>query len=155
MRVLHILEAVGGGTARHLDGLVEKQVAAGFEVAVVMPPFRNWGITDTSVGARLRDFGVPVFSLKMHRVGPHPSNIGAGVHLRRILREWTPEVVHTHSTVAGMVGRPVARSMGIPTVYTPNGLRFSDVERTKVGAIARDRAGPRARHHARHRRVRK
>jgi glycosyltransferase involved in cell wall biosynthesis len=137
MRVLHVLEALEGGTSRHVRSLVECQVAAGHETAVVIPPVRVWGQTDTSLPALMAELGVEVFPLKMHRFAPHPQNAVAALALARLMRRWKPTIVHTHSAAGGVVGRPPARLLGIPSVHTPNGLRFADVVNTRVGAAAR------------------
>lgn len=137
MKIVHVLEALEGGTALHVRTLAEFQVGAGHDVAVVVPPSRSWGQTDTSLVSRLRELGAPVESIRMHRVPVHPRNVAAAWQLHRFLRRRRPDVVHTHSTVAGAVGRPVARSLGIPTVHTPNGVPFSDVDVTTAARVAR------------------
>lgn len=45
--------------------------------------------------------------------------------LRRIIRDWKPDVVHTHSSKAGILGRMAAWSLGVPAViHTIHGLAF-------------------------------
>ncbi|MGE0755645.1 MAG: glycosyltransferase family 4 protein [Pirellulaceae bacterium] len=45
--------------------------------------------------------------------------------LRRVLRDFRPEVVHTHSAKAGMLGREAAWSLGVPAiVHTVHGAPF-------------------------------
>ena len=45
--------------------------------------------------------------------------------LRRIIRDWNPEVVHTHSSKAGILGRLAAWKEGVPcVVHTIHGLAF-------------------------------
>jgi glycosyltransferase involved in cell wall biosynthesis len=137
MRVLHVLEALEGGTSRHVRALVEAQVAAGHDAAVVMPSIRVWGQTDAALAVRMEELGVAVFRVRMHRLGPHPINVAAMVSVGRIIRRWRPSVVHTHSAAAGVIGRPVARALGVPTVHTPHGVRFADVDATAVGRLAK------------------
>jgi glycosyltransferase involved in cell wall biosynthesis len=49
--------------------------------------------------------------------------------LKRILREFQPEVVHTHSAKAGIVGRMAAWSLGVPAVvHTVHGAPFGDYD---------------------------
>jgi len=44
--------------------------------------------------------------------------------LRAWLRELRPEIVHTHSSKAGVLGRAAAWSLGLPTVHTIHGAPF-------------------------------
>ena len=44
--------------------------------------------------------------------------------LVRLLREIRPEVVHTHSSKAGILGRAAAHKLGIPCVHTIHGPSF-------------------------------
>lgn len=45
--------------------------------------------------------------------------------LRRLIRKWKPEVVHTHSSKAGVLGRAAAWKEGVPcVVHTIHGLAF-------------------------------
>ena len=44
--------------------------------------------------------------------------------LRRLLRDIRPEIVHTHSSKAGVLGRAAATRMGLPVVHTIHGPAF-------------------------------
>lgn len=66
--------------------------------------------------------GIRVFPLLMRRNPLSPDNAIAAFRLRRWLRRMRPDVVHTHSAIAGAVGRVAAVSAGVPTViYSPHG----------------------------------
>jgi glycosyltransferase involved in cell wall biosynthesis len=54
----------------------------------------------------------------------------AGRRLRELLTERTPDVVHTHSSKAGILGRKVAANLGgMKVVHTIHGLPFHTYER--------------------------
>jgi glycosyltransferase involved in cell wall biosynthesis len=56
----------------------------------------------------------------------HPWHDAAAVlQLRRVLRELRPDLVSTHSSKAGWLGRLAARSLGIPVTYTAHGWAFT------------------------------
>ena len=44
--------------------------------------------------------------------------------LRRVIRCWSPDIVHAHSFKAGFVGRLAAWLQGVPSLYTPHGFPF-------------------------------
>jgi glycosyltransferase involved in cell wall biosynthesis len=76
---------------------------------------------------QLRERRVPVHCLRHLRraVGPIRA-IGALLEIRRLLRELRPELVSTHSTTAGLLGRIAARSLGIPVLFTAHGWGFTE-----------------------------
>ena len=118
--VLHVLEAIEGGTSRHLIDVVTH--AAGTEHVVVVPPVRVGGLTDPTALDRLRDAGAEVRLLRMHRTPWSPANAVAVTRLRALIRGLRPDVVHGHSSIGGLLARLAATGTGLPTVYTPNGI---------------------------------
>jgi len=61
--------------------------------------------------------GVPLSILDPLRRSIHPSRDWASYRaLRRVLAEFRPDVVHTHSAKGGMLGRMAADSLGIPAI---------------------------------------
>lgn len=44
--------------------------------------------------------------------------------LKRMLAEYRPDIVHTHSSKAGILGRRAAYALGIPCVHTVHGAAF-------------------------------
>jgi glycosyltransferase involved in cell wall biosynthesis len=117
-KVLHVLEALEGGTARHLVDIAT--YATGSDHEVVIPPRRVGGLTDETARPRLDAIGTPVHLVGMHRAPWSPANGPALVALRRLVREVQPDVVHGHSSIGGLLARLVAGRR--PVVYTANGI---------------------------------
>ncbi|MFW5858203.1 MAG: glycosyltransferase, partial [Planctomycetota bacterium] len=63
-----------------------------------------------------------VLSLPMRREISPLEDLSAYIALRRLLQKERPDVVHTHASKAGFLGRAAARSCGIPVVHTPHVL---------------------------------
>lgn len=118
--VLHVLEALEGGTARHLVDLVDH--TPGIRQHVAIPERRVGGLTDANAAARLTASGAVVHLLDMRRMPSSPANAKALVDLRHLIRQVRADVVHAHSSVGGALGRIAAATAGVPSVYTPNGL---------------------------------
>ncbi|MFL6206823.1 MAG: glycosyltransferase [Acidimicrobiales bacterium] len=119
-RVLHVLEALEGGTSRHLVDVVRH--ATGTDHVVAVPPQRVGGLTDERAVPALRDAGADIRFVTMHRTPWSFANAAALVTLRRLIRQVDPHAVHGHSSIGGMLARLAATGSGVPTVYTPNGI---------------------------------
>jgi glycosyltransferase involved in cell wall biosynthesis len=118
--VLHVLEALEGGTARHLVDVATH--ATGVRHVVAIPERRVGGLTDESARARLEAAGAEVHPVAMRRTPWSPANAAAFRELRRLGRTVGPDVVHGHSSVGGLLARLVVRGHGPPAVYTANGI---------------------------------
>jgi glycosyltransferase involved in cell wall biosynthesis len=120
LRVLHVLEALEGGTARHVRDLVV--CATDADHVVVVPEIRHGGLTDTEVVAEMRAAGADVRLVDMRRSMFSTHNLTAVAAVRQIAREVRPDVLHGHSSIGGVVARLVGKLTGIPAVWTPNGV---------------------------------
>ncbi|GBF06704.1 glycosyl transferase, group 1 family [Deinococcus aerius] len=74
-----------------------------------------------------RALGVPVY-LVPELVQPlSPGKDIRAVHaLHQLLRQLKPDLVHLHSSKAGLLGRIAARLAGIPAVFTAHGWAFTE-----------------------------
>lgn len=116
--VLHVLEAICGGTARHLVDLVEH--ARGAHHVVAVPQTRDGFFTDAHAVAQMKAAGADVRLIDMRRLPVHPRNLAAVARLTRLQREVGADVIHGHSGVGGALARALPGRQ--PRVYTPNGL---------------------------------
>lgn len=133
LTVLHVLEATGHGTGRHLVDLV-RHVPADHHVALPVAPTGR-GEADRGVTARtLAAHGASVHPVPMRRSPVHPDLARAVLAVRGLVRTLTPDVVHGHATVGGTVARLAAGS--VPCVYTPNGLHPARPVRLAERALA-------------------
>lgn len=54
------------------------------------------------------------------------NDIKATVHLKKIVNEVRPDLIHCHSSKAGFLGRIVGKMCNIPVVFTAHGWAFTD-----------------------------
>jgi len=121
--VVHVLEALEGGTARHVTDVVTHVV--GVTHHVVVPHERVGGTTDRLAVPGMQAAGAEVHRVEMRRFPISPRNGAALVELRRLLHRLRPDVVHGHSAVGGALARTAAAGLPTLRVYTPNGLHPS------------------------------
>ena len=126
-RVLMLFEPPDGGVAENAKQLALHLGAHGHEVEVAGPP-------ESMVYPRLDEAGVPVRRLPSLRRGyGRPDRDAASVRaLVRLLRAGRHDVLHCHSSKAGVLGRLAARRVGLPAVYSPHCFAF-------VGDVSRGR----------------
>ena len=106
---------VFGGAQAHVYALARGLRASGHEVAVFV------GGEGVFV-EQLRGAGVPVWLVRSLKRELDPrADLRVLRELRTALRAFNPDLVSTHSTKAGWVGRVVARSIKVPVVVTAHG----------------------------------
>jgi glycosyltransferase involved in cell wall biosynthesis len=98
---------------------------AGLDVSVACPQVRETARRDTAFVDRLKEAGVRVEIIPM-RYGVHPrADARDYARLVRLMRHEKYDVVHAHSSKAGVLGRLSAWRCGVPAiVYTPNAFAF-------------------------------
>ncbi|TDC75038.1 glycosyltransferase [Actinomadura sp. 7K507] len=112
-RVLHVSQPNAGGVAVYVGQAAGDQRKRGWEVAVACPPGGD-------LPARCAAAGVPWFNWPAGRA-PGPRTLLESLGLRRLVRGFAPDVVHLHSSKAGLAGRLLGRPRGTPTIFQPHG----------------------------------
>ncbi|MDP9142742.1 MAG: glycosyltransferase family 4 protein [Pseudomonadota bacterium] len=127
MKILHVTEAVPGGTATYLNALLpwQRRTLGEGRVGLVYP------LSDAAtLSAEVRDsitlFGYP-------RSG---RDLRSLLTLRKTLasasREFAPQLIHAHNSFAGAITRTRTT---LPVVYTPHGWAFSRTGSTAARRI--------------------
>jgi glycosyltransferase involved in cell wall biosynthesis len=122
-RVLHVLEALAGGTSRHVVDVVRHTPDVVHEVAI--PKRRVGWVTDETAADEMRAAGARLHRVEMRRSPANGRNAAALASLRRLITTIQPDIVHGHSSVGGALARLAAWDLPVPSVYTPNGLATS------------------------------
>lgn len=138
LSVLHVSQPVSAGVARVVTDLVAGQVGRGQRVTVACPEGGGLSADAAAAGARVVRWAATR--------QPGPTLFGEILALRRVLRDVRPDVVHLHSSKAGLVGRLVLRGR-VPTVFAPHAWSFSAVDGSMAKAALRwERFGARWAH---------
>ena len=122
LRFLQLVEAALGGVGRHVLDVTEGLIARGHEVHLVYSPTRAdhafLGRLDALSGrSRLTMVAVPIERRVTFRDALHVR------WLRRYLQQHGPfDIIHTHSSKAGLIGRLAALGTATRAFYTPHGL---------------------------------
>jgi glycosyltransferase involved in cell wall biosynthesis len=128
LSVLHVAQPVVGGVARGVADLAADQAGRGWRVAVACPD-------GGELAAAVRAAGAEHAGWEAGRE-PGPRALGETRRLWAIVRDRRPELVHLHSSKAGLAGRLTLRG-SLPTVFQPHGWSFDAVGGVNGWAAAR------------------
>ena len=138
MRIAHIITRmiIGGAqenTLYNCDDLIRQ---FGDDVLLVTGPAIG---PEGDLLQQGRGGGVPIRLVPSLRRAIDPRRDMASYYeLKRVLRGFQPEVVHTHSAKAGFLGRQAAWSLGVPAiVHTVHGAPFHAYQNPASRAIFR------------------
>ena len=123
LRVMHVMECTIGGTRRHITDVSRGLLARGVELHLVASAERQADFRSTL--AELAQAGCQVHELPMKRSMSPLSDARQLLEIQRLLRRVRPDIVHTHSSKAGVLGRLASITSGIGVrVHTPHTLAF-------------------------------
>lgn len=133
-RVAEILEATTGGTRTHMRLLLSHIDRSRFEVELICADRRNPEFRADIAAFRSR--GIPVHVIDMVRTVHPVRDVRSYLGLSRCLRQRRFDLVHTHSSKAGFLGRIAARRARVPAVvHTPHAFAFQDPRRRAAGRL--------------------
>ena len=122
MKIVYIITRsdVLGGASVHLLDLAKGMIEKGHQVHILVggtgaftEALEKNNIAYTSLTHLKRELSV------QHEVLGY-------VEIKKQLKQLKPDIVHCHSTKAGLLGRLAAKSLNIPVVFTAHGWAFTD-----------------------------
>lgn len=128
MRILHVSEVDVGGVMTHLRYILPRLQLEGVKNALVLPEVADSAAEDAA--EEFRSLGIEVFRVRMSR-SRGPANGRAILGIRRAVDEFGAELLHTHSTFAGLWGRLgiLGGRRQVAAVHSPHAFavdRYSD-----------------------------
>lgn len=124
-RVLHVAQPTEAGVAVYVAAAVADQLARGWDVTVACPD--GGRLTE-----ELTEAGVRRVRWEAGR-SPGPATLAEAAALHRIIRAVGPDVIHLHSSKAGLAGRLAVRGR-IPTIFQPHGWSWLAVDGSMASA---------------------
>jgi glycosyltransferase involved in cell wall biosynthesis len=124
MRVLHLITRLDkGGSADVLLDLTAGLKGMGHDVSIAVGPTLE---PQTDMNAFSRRSGIPVYHIKsLKRDGSLFTDCLAFFETLKIIRKLKPDVLHTHTSKAGFIGRIAGRIAGVKVaVHMPHGHIF-------------------------------
>lgn len=116
-RILHVTQPDSGGLARVVQHYLQVLRGRGLEQAVACP--------EGELAQWLRAEGFTWLPWEAER-SPHRGVTGEVRRLRGLIEDWAPDVVHLHSSKAGLSGRLAVRG-ALPTVFQPHAWSYDAV----------------------------
>jgi glycosyltransferase involved in cell wall biosynthesis len=117
-KVLHVVEPGCDGVFRHVEQLVRNHLSYGLDVGLACSSIRGSDRLFRLV-QDVRLSGGVVCDLRVGRA-PCLRDPVALLHILYLIRRFVPQVIHCHSSKAGIIGRAAGRICCVPTIYTPH-----------------------------------
>lgn len=125
MKVAYVITRsdVLGGASVHLLDLAAGAQAEGHDVFIAVGAESETGVFFD----RAKSMGLKCQGLRnlVREISP-VKDILCFFELRHFFKSTKPDIVHVHSSKAGVVGRLAARSLSIPVVFTAHGWAFTE-----------------------------
>ena len=124
MKVAHVITRLilGGAQQNTVFNVDDQHHIHGDDVTLITGP----GIgPEGSLMTFCRERGLDMRVIPQMRRNLHPWRDWSSYRaLKKMLREINPQVIHTHSSKAGILGRAIAARLKIPVVHTIHGAAF-------------------------------
>lgn len=127
-KVLHIVEAFGGGVFTVLNDLVnelspEYEIVIAYSLRKQTPrEFRKY-FNNSVKFIEVKNFTRSISPIK---------DFKALIEIRNIVKKEKPDIVHLHSSKAGILGRIGIHSKNIKMFYNPHGFSFLKLDDSKL-----------------------
>ncbi|TWT52322.1 putative glycosyltransferase EpsD [Thalassoglobus neptunius] len=124
MKVIHVITRLilGGAQENTLHTVEDQHSLHGDDVTLVIGPSEG---PEGTLVPRAMEGGFPVEIVPSLKRSILPlEDMRAYRHLVRLFKERQPDLVHTHSSKAGILGRLAARKARVPVVHSIHGAAF-------------------------------
>jgi len=117
IKILHITQ-VGGGIETYLEQIVKNIDRQRFDIILAAPAYR------TSLEKMATRYEIPFYPIKLKwQISPIHDIISI-FSMIKLEKKIKPDIIHAHSSKAGMIVRLARLFYKSPVVYTPNGFAY-------------------------------
>jgi glycosyltransferase involved in cell wall biosynthesis len=132
IRILQVMEATTGGTRRHLRHIAEHLDRTRFELTFACSSLRDPRFLDDV--ASFRQAGLVVLDVPMQREMQPLADLKAFLRLCRVVWANDVDIIHTHSSKAGVLGRLAGKLCSRAKIlHTPH--CFSFLHKSEFGGV--------------------
>lgn len=124
MKTAHIITRliIGGAQENTLFNVDDQHHIHGDEVCLITGPGLG---PEGTLEQRALDRGLDLRLIPEMQRALHPvRDLKCYFALKKLLKEYRPDIVHTHSSKAGILGRRAAHALNIPCVHSIHGAAF-------------------------------
>ena len=118
IKVLHITQATIGGTLEYLKLFFNHINKDEYEVYLACPSYGP-------MKKEIEDMGVKVYPLEMTREISLKDDLNSFMEMKKLIKRVNPDIVHLHSSKAGVLGKVASYLNKIPCIYNAHGWSFS------------------------------
>ncbi len=118
IKVLHITQATIGGTLEYLKLFFNHINKDEYEVYLACPSYGP-------MKKEIEDMGVKVYPLEMTREISLKDDLNSFMEMKKLIKRVNPDIVHLHSSKAGVLGKIASYLNKIPCIYNAHGWAFS------------------------------
>lgn len=131
-KIVIMSEALGGGVRRHIIDLIENLDKDIFEIYFIF----NLDRADSIIKEKIHDMralGINLIEIDSFKKKIGINDIRAYKEIYTVLKKINPDIIHCHSSKAGVLGRVVAKVLRIKQVYyTPHAYYFQNPELSTI-----------------------
>jgi glycosyltransferase involved in cell wall biosynthesis len=122
MKIVYIITLPDlGGAQSHVYELM-KYIREIYHVVPVLITGKKGWLTEQTENLQIETHIVPDL---VRRISPI-HDVKANLAIQKLLKQIKPDIVHCHSSKAGIIGRWVAKQCHIPAVFTAHGWAFTE-----------------------------
>lgn len=118
IKVLHVTQATIGGTLEYIKLFFKNIDQEKYEIYLACPSYGP-------MKEEIEKLGVKVYAIDMAREISLKKDLNSYRKINKLIKKVRPDIVHLHSSKAGVLGKIASYFNRIPCIYNPHGWAFS------------------------------